>query len=79
MNDVTHYGNSVATKQQMCDQILQSLQVFPVQFIHESALNSKMASSEEIGIALVAVILNELHKEDNQRKMRRACKRHFWI
>ena len=46
---------------------------------YESALNSKMASSEEIGIALVAVILNELHEEDNQRKTRRARKRRFWI
>ena len=42
-------------------------------------LNSKMASSKEIGIALVAVILNKLHKEDNQRKTRRARKQSFWI
>ena len=46
---------------------------------YESMLNSKMVSLEEIGIALVAVILNKLDEEDNQRKTRRAHKQHFWI
>ena len=46
---------------------------------YESALNSKMESSEEIGIALVVEILNKLHEEDDQRKTRRARKRSFLI